>query len=477
MMKQRLALAQSALEKLCARRGNAWYPIFHLAPPAGWMNDPNGLIYFNGRYHAFFQHHPASAYQGPMHWGHATSTDMLHWQHEPIALAPGDKYDRDGCFSGSAVDDDGVLSLIYTGHICLDDRGNDSIIREVQCLATSHDGIHFEKQGCVLTPPEGIMHFRDPKVWHEDGSWWMVIGARDASDNGQVLLYRGTSLRDWHLEHVLAHSAAGKSYMWECPDFFRCGNFHWLMLSPQGMPPSGYRFRNLFQSGVLAGSWKPGSVFALKGGFEELDYGHDFYAPQSMLAEDGRRIIMAWMNMWDSPVPTRSEAWAGCLTLPREVFERDGRLCQRPVREVESLRKKCQPLSPVRLQGLQLLTENVQAAELLVTWHTVDSHAEHYGVRLGDGLRLYVDNQAGRLVLWRYYPEEGLDGYRSVELPDTEYLTLRIFLDRSSVEVFVNDGEATLSSRIYPQADSRQLSLYAAHGDAILTDGTLWMLT
>lgn len=105
-MKQRLALAQSALEKLCARRGNAWYPIFHLAPPAGWMNDPNGLIYFNGRYHAFFQHHPASAYQGPMHWGHATSTDMLHWQHEPIALAPGDKYDRDGCFSGSAVDDD-----------------------------------------------------------------------------------------------------------------------------------------------------------------------------------------------------------------------------------------------------------------------------------------------------------------------------------------------------------------------------------
>lgn len=476
-MKQRLALAQSALEKLCARRGNAWYPIFHLAPPAGWMNDPNGLIYFNGRYHAFFQHHPASAYQGPMHWGHATSTDMLHWQHEPIALAPGDKYDRDGCFSGSAVDDDGVLSLIYTGHICLDDRGNDSIIREVQCLATSHDGIHFEKQGCVLTPPEGIMHFRDPKVWHEDGSWWMVIGAQDASDNGQVLLYRGTSLRDWHLEHVLAHSAAGKSYMWECPDFFRCGNFHWLMFSPQGMPPSGYRFRNLFQSGVLAGSWKPGSVFALKGGFEELDYGHDFYAPQSMLAEDGRRIIMAWMNMWDSPVPTRSEAWAGCLTLPREVFERDGRLCQRPVREVESLRKKCQPLSPVRLQGLQLLTENVQAAELLVTWHTVDSHAEHYGVRLGDGLRLYVDNQAGRLVLWRYYPEEGLDGYRSVELPDTEYLTLRIFLDRSSVEVFVNDGEATLSSRIYPQADSRQLSLYAAHGDAILTDGTLWMLT
>ena len=108
-----------------------------------------------------------------MHWGHATSDDMIHWQHEPIALAPGDENDKDGCFSGSAVDDNGVLSLIYTGHVWLDGAGNDDAIREVQCLATSRDGIHFEKQGVILTPPEGIMHFRDPKVWREADTWWM----------------------------------------------------------------------------------------------------------------------------------------------------------------------------------------------------------------------------------------------------------------------------------------------------------------
>ena len=108
-------------------------------------------------------------------------------------------------------------------------------------------------------------------------------------------------------------------------------------------------------------------------------------------------------------------------------FERNLLAVPATCAEVESLRRKCQPLSSVRLHGVQLLTENVQAAELLVTWHTVDSHAEHYGIRLGEGLRLYVDNQSGRLVLWRYYPEEGLDGYCSVELPDTEFLTLRIF--------------------------------------------------
>lgn len=177
MMKQQLLDAQSALEQLRSRRGDEFYPDFHLAPPAGWMNDPNGLIYFNGYYHAFYQHHPVNADWGPMHWGHATSKDMIRWQHEPIALAPGAEYDRDGCFSGCAVDDNGVLSLIYTGHVWLSDEGDDSAIREVQCLATTTDGIHFRKQGVVLTPPDGIMHFRDPKIWREDNVWWMVLGA------------------------------------------------------------------------------------------------------------------------------------------------------------------------------------------------------------------------------------------------------------------------------------------------------------
>ena len=334
-------------------------------------------------------------------------------------------------------------------------------------------------ESLTLTSEDAVAGLRmvsDPKVWREGGYWWMVIGARDTSDTGQVLLYRGTSLRDWRQERVLAQSAAGESYMWECPDFFRCGDHHWLMFSPQGMTPGGYRFRNRFQSGVLPGHWQPGAAFALSGAFEELDHGHDFYAPQSLVAEDGRRIIMAWMNMWDSPMPTKREAWAGCLTLPRELFERHGRLCQRPVREAESLRGTCQPLHPVRLSGTQLLAEDAQAVELVLTWHTLDSQAEHYGIHLGDGLRLYVDNQAGRLVLWRHYPDEGLDGYRSIALPGAEYLTLRVFLDRSSVEVFVNDGDATLSSRIYPQPGTRRLSLYAAHGEAVLTDGSLWTL-
>ncbi|MFM5063571.1 hypothetical protein ACEUBE_20795, partial [Aeromonas veronii] len=167
------------------------------------------------------------------------------------------------------------------------------------------------------------------------------------------------------------------------------------------MKEEKFRFRNRFQSGVLPGHWQPGTAFAVTGEFEELDHGHDFYAPQSFVADDGRRIIMAWMNMWESPMPTKREAWAGCLTLPRELYERNGRLCQRPVKEVQSLRKARQPLLFEKLSGTHLLAEDANAVELELTWHTGDSQAEHYGIRLGEGLRLYVDNQAGRLVLWR----------------------------------------------------------------------------
>ncbi|EGL4758020.1 glycoside hydrolase family 32 protein, partial [Escherichia coli] len=346
MTQSRLHAAQNALAKLHERRGNTFYPHFHLAPPAGWMNDPNGLIWFNDRYHAFYQHHPMSEHWGPMHWGHATSDDMIHWQHEPIALAPGDENDKDGCFSGSAVDDNGVLSLIYTGHVWLDGAGNDDAIREVQCLATSRDGIHFEKQGVILTPPEGIMHFRDPKVWREADTWWMVVGAKDPGNTGQILLYRGSSLREWTFDRVLAHADAGESYMWECPDFFSLGDQHYLMFSPQGMNAEGYSYRNRFQSGVIPGMWSPGRLFAQSGHFTELDNGHDFYAPQSFVAKDGRRIVIGWMDMWESPMPSKREGWAGCMTLARELSESNGKLLQRPVHEAESLRQQHQSISP-----------------------------------------------------------------------------------------------------------------------------------
>lgn len=471
-----LEQGQQALDARYPQRGNLYYPHFHLAPRAGWMNDPNGLIYFNGRYHAFYQHHPFSADWGPMHWGHATSEDMVHWHHQPIALAPDSEADRDGCFSGSAVIDKGQLALIYTGHRWLGEVGDDSQICEVQCLATSDDGITFTKQGVILQPPAGIMHFRDPKVWYEAGSWWMVIGARDAQQQGQVLLYRGESLTAWTFDRVLAHAKADEGYMWECPDFFALGEHHYLLCSPQGVAAQGDRFMNLFQSGVIAGHWSAGSDFTAQQAFIELDHGHDFYAPQSFVAADGRRIVIAWMDMWESPMPTKAEGWCGCFTLPRELTEEKGQLRQRPIRELQTLRGESSDWAPLQLTGQKLLQTSGEAAELSIRWELHQASAATFGLHLGKGLTLLYNVAERRLSLARDYSIEGLTDSRHLEISDCTTMHWQIFIDRSSIEVFINDGEAVFSSRIYPTEGDRQLRLFSTAGDVAITALNYWPL-
>nr|WP_129955450.1 glycoside hydrolase family 32 protein [Rahnella sp. RFA10(1/100)] len=454
-----------------------WYPRYHLAARAGWINDPNGLIWFDGWYHAFYQHHPYSTQWGPMHWGHARSKDLLHWEHLPVALAPEGPEDKDGCFSGSAVVDGDTLALIYTGHKFHGDAGNDENLYQVQCLATSRDGIHFKREGIIIDTPPDLHHFRDPKVWREGDSWYMVVGAR-VGDTGQIRLYRSADLRQWQDEGILDEAQAGMGFMWECPDFFTLNGKRVLMFSPQGMAAQGFENRNLFQSGYLVGDWQPGEPFVRTGEFVEMDHGHDFYAPQSFLTPDGRRIVIGWLDMWESPMPEQQDGWSGMLSLPRELsLTEDNRLQMRPSKEVEALRQAWFPWPVSTLKNQQTLMANKgEAMEVVLYWDCASSDAEQYGLSLGEGLRVYVDTQMQRLVLERRYPQYGLCGTRSVPLVPGAPLALRMFIDSSSVEVFVNDGEACLSSRIYPDADRRELSLFAWHGTATLSDAGAWQL-
>lgn len=481
---QTLQGASQAQHQLEKQRKARFYPAYHLAPPTGWMNDPNGLAYCDGLYHVFYQHNPYDEHWGPMHWGHMTSHDLVHWQHEPIALTPGDAFDRDGCFSGCAVNNNGILTLIYTGHVWLEGIGNEGAIRQVQCIATSEDGIHFIKHGVIATPPDGIMHFRDPKIWKQNGRWFMVVGARDANDIGQALLYSGTSLFQWRLEGVLAKADRGLGYMWECPDFFPLGDKYVLMLSPQGMTPEGYRYRNRFQSGYLLGRWQPDHPFTLEQHFQELDAGHDFYAPQSFVAADGRRLLFGWMDMWGANMPTQSDGWAGCLTLPRELtLDAQGHVRMMPVRELEALRRDAHSLPAFSLNNQwRRLTVNALQAEIHVTWDIQKSQAERFGIEIAISddrryaTRLYVDTQSRRLVLDRSQSGLGVGGYRSVTLPDGDTLELRLFVDRSSLEVFVNQGETCLTGRIYPPTEGRGIALYAENGDAYCLAFNHWQM-
>ena len=461
-------------------------PAFHLTPRVGWMNDPNGFSYHNGEYHLFYQYHPYDTNWGPMHWGHAVSKDLLKWEYCPTALAPDESYDNFGCFSGSADTlDDGRQILMYTGVQNTKDEDGKEIEFQTQCIAVG-DGTNFEKyeKNPVITAdalPEGAskIDFRDPKIWKEkDGTFRCVVGSRPADGSGQILLYSSKDGFSWNFEQILIQNKNRFGKMWECPDFFELDGKRVLMFSPQGMAADGFARRNLFQSGYLLGDWQPGQPFVREEAFVELDSGHDFYAPQSFLTPDGRRIVIGWLDMWESPLPEQQDGWAGMLSLPRELsLGANNRLLMRPAKEVEGLRRDWFPWPVSSLKNQQLtMVEHCETMEVNLHWDMANSGAEQYGLSFGEGLKVYVDNQMQRLVLERRYPQYGLCGTRSVPLPAGSALKLRLFFDSSSVEVFVNDGEACLSSRIYPDARRRELALFSWSGSAALIDGGAWNL-
>ncbi|WP_421546468.1 glycoside hydrolase family 32 protein [Pseudomonas sp. QD4] len=462
--------AQQALNTGRARVVDDYRPGYHLAPPAGWMNDPNGVVYFRGEYHVFYQHYPFDAKWGPMYWGHAKSADLVHWQHLPIALAPGDDVDRDGCFSGSAVVHGDTLALIYTGHAWLGEVGDERFIRQVQCLATSVDGIHFVKHGAVIeaAPHASIMHFRDPKVWRQDEHWYLIAGAR-LEDQPLLPLYRSADLHTWEFLDYVASGSDGDGYMWECPDLFRLDGRDVLLYSPQGMPAQGYAQLNKYHTGYRVG--RLDSQWQFTGGpFIELDNGHDFYAAQTLEAADGRRLVWAWLDMWESPTPCAAHHWRGMLGLPRELELHADRLRVFPARELIALRQAPLTGTPWLSESDSQWVPHIRGdrLEIHLLLDLLGSTDGQLGVALrcsADGHErtlLYYDAALQRLVLDRSHSGSHVSGQRSVAIdPASGRIELRVFLDRSSIEVFDSQGRFTLSSRLYPQTDSLGVKLLA----------------
>ena len=250
-----------------------------------------------------------------MHWGHAVSKDLANWQNRPIALAPSNEYDKDGCFSGSAIEKDGKLYVLYTGHVDLEKinvADNDRI--ESQCLAISEDGINFNKfeQNPVIKElPRNLNlsteHFRDPKIWQHDDIFYAIVGAQTKQKTGQVVVYKSRDLYHWEFFNIMATSNEQENlgFMWECPNFAEINDAEVLILSPQGINPEGNKFLNLHQSGYFLGKMDYISgIFDRQSEFDLLDYGFDFYAPQIMQDKINNRCIMiGWLDMWETTMP------------------------------------------------------------------------------------------------------------------------------------------------------------------------------
>lgn len=292
---------------------------YHFEPKTGWLNDPNGLIFFKGKYHAFFQHNPFAPKWDTMHWGHAVSDDLLHWKELPIALFPDRPYENDGgCFSGSAIEKDGRLYLFYT-----------SVSKELgqtQSLAFSDDGLTFQKyegNPILLHSPLGDNRdFRDPKVFEYNGRYQMVCGA-GVDGIGKVLLFESTDLIRWEFVNVL-YENANCSPAIECPDLFPLGGQYVLGFSI--MADNGKRN---FSTSFLVGDYD-GKSF-LPQSEQSIELGPDFYAPQTFLDKDGRRIIMGWAYNPARPKPPFDTPNAGALSIPRVLTLKDGNLRNFPV--------------------------------------------------------------------------------------------------------------------------------------------------
>ena len=419
---------------------------YHVSAPAGWINDPNGFCYYKGYYNIFYQYHPYSADWGPMHWGHSRSKDLVHWESLPIALAPDTKADEDGCFSGSAIVKDDVLYLIYTGHHYYDDGDPDHFWQN-QNLAYSTDGINFTKYEnnpiIASTPEDNTHHFRDPKVWEKDGKYYMILGSQGKDGVGRAITYRSDDLKDWQYlgEIAKANGLTTEGFMWECPDFFELADKDILLLSPQGIEAQGQKYLNLFQTGYFVGNFDYSTNTFEHGGFTELDHGHDFYATQTTLAPDGRRLVFGWMDMWESKFPEKADGWAGALTLLRELELKDDQLYMRPVKEAVQLRTAEISAWNKQVTEKTLLCENEHQAEIDLTL-TTDQAFELAFTDQDKQVKLTFDQATHTFTLLN-----GDARYASIK-PNSE-LKLQIFIDTSSLEIFINDGEAVFTERFY----------------------------
>ncbi len=461
-------------------------PGFHLAARVGWMNDPNGFSFYQGKYHLFYQYHPFNSHWGPMHWGHAVSDDLLHWEYLPAALAPDTVYDEAGCFSGSAVElADGRQLLMYTGvHKEVQEDGG---VREVQaqCIAIG-DGRDYEKyQGNPVLdekdlPDGGSKYdFRDPKMWKApDGTFRCVVGNCAPERDGQILLYSSKDGLDWKYEKILAanHGRFGKA--WECPDFFELDGKQALLTSPMDMLPQGLEYHNGNGTLCLIGTYDEIEEVFVEEQDQAIDYGIDFYAPQTLLAPDGRRIMVGWMQNWDTcNLHSPERPWFGQMSLPRELSIVNGRLIQKPIRELEGLRGEEVRHENVTFSGLTRL-DGVRGRkidmELSIRPLDEENMYRKFAVRFAQNDTYHtavsfrplesivkIDRKFSGSRRAIIHQRRSRVGSRNGEIK------LRIILDMFSVEVFVNDGEHVLSATMYTERE--------ADGISFLVDGVATM--
>ena len=428
------------------------HPVYHFAPPSNWMNDPNGLIYWKGNYHLFYQYNPTEAVWGNIHWGHAVSKDMLHWKHLPIAMGPSaDGPDAGGCYSGCAVNNNGNPTMIYTG-----------VYPETQCLATAMDDdlivLKKNPQPVISTPPADLSleGFRDPCVWQEANEWRMILGSGISGVGGCVFLYRSKNLLNWQYMGVLLQGSVKErepiftGSMWECPSLFPMGD-RWVLIVSACDEKEGTLYSLYFTGKYAVDRFIPdGPARLLDGGA-----GGCLYAPQTFVEKKGQRVMFGWLRESRSVEAQKKAGWSGAMSLPRILsLSEKGELNSSPIPEIKQLR-----INPQVLTKNKNISEVIRGGCLEIVAKIPPEVERWSGVHIScgsdpkDGILVGFDSTNGVVVVDCRHADGTISAI-PVDPPAMKDMILHIFMDGSILEVFIND-QTPLSARYYlkrPQA-------------------------
>jgi fructan beta-fructosidase len=461
-------------------------PSYHFTPERNWMNDPNGLVYYDGEYHLFYQHNPQGRRWGHMSWGHAVSRDLVRWEHLPIAI-PEEPEAGYTIFSGSAVVDWqnrsgfglGRPPMVAAYTAFYPERGP---LQSVHIAYSNDRGRTFQKYDGNPVIDVEERKFGDPKVfWHEVSGRWVMANIR-GHEQGTVDLYASDNLRQW--EHLSTFEAAeAVQGVWECPDLFplsvenRPGESKWL-LKVNGPNVHSYVFVGEFDGTAFRSELPPGQAI-------EFDYGNTYaeVTYNGLERVDGRRILMGWVRMQADPRRdwTGMQSVARELTLSRVDVGGDGgwQVRQRPVRELKGYRRPpYHPEEPV--EGREVGEERLRLA------HTCSSALEvRVQLELGTATRAGLRFQLGATQAVRVtYDRDGGEllvtgaGRGRVSAPYAvgDVVTLHILLDRCVMEVFAGQGECVITELLEPVAVCQEVSAYADGGRAVLRTAELWRI-
>ena len=421
-------------------------PAFHMVPPSGLMNDPNGLAYYNGNYHIFYQWHPFGPSHGMKHWGHFVSEDFTSFKDSEEILIPTEEYEKNGCYSGNAIQNGENLYLYYTANYKTIDG---KVPKQAVAFLTPDGKIHKSKNNPIIDEtPEGMTgEIRDPFVFFRNECYYMMLGGKSQKGQGKLLMYKSIDGLQWVYQGTISIDKMKHCSMVECPSIIRIADKDVLFLSLIGCEPEGERYQNEFSSIYLIGHLDIENLCFNVESSGELDKGFDFYAPQSFYDKDGKPVFLAWFGCGTQNVPyMEEEKWVHGLTMPRKLSIREGRL-------IQNLYEQTASQYDVYVVKKGSMYPSNQNFCLKLEQDTEDISSIRIGEEF-DYFQILIDREKGSLTIDRshlkmnYCQEYGET--RSISFPAGEAICLDLYYDNTFAELFINHGEEVMSFRAFP---------------------------